>query len=126
MENKFNQKLQQWLLTPDKEKDYAEGAKLLLQLTNKKIMYRNISVNPKGKAEFINGKLQRVSQGVDMDFAMVANDIDNGLLLLGEFGENLELAGRCCRRFPAHGCQQVVGTSDEGSLVCRDEFVAAS
>ena len=32
--------------------------------------------------EFIDGELQRIGQGVDMDFAMVANDIDNGLLLL--------------------------------------------
>lgn len=32
---------------------------MLLQLSGNKIMYRNISVNPKGKAEFIEGKLQQ-------------------------------------------------------------------
>lgn len=55
----FTQKLQSWLNTPDDQKDYAEGALMLLQLTNNQIMYRNISVNPKGKAEFITGKLQK-------------------------------------------------------------------
>ena len=56
---KFTEKLQAWLNTPDKEKDYAEGALLLLQLSGNQIMYRNISVNPRGKAEFITGKLQQ-------------------------------------------------------------------
>lgn len=56
---KFTEKLQAWLNTPDKEKDYAEGAILLLQLSGNQIMYRNISVNPRGKAEFITGKLQQ-------------------------------------------------------------------
>ena len=56
---RFTNKLQAWLNTPDEQKDYAEGALLLLQLTGNQIMYRNISVNPKGKAEFIKGKLQQ-------------------------------------------------------------------
>ena len=59
MDEKFTDKLQRWLLTPDAEKDWAQGALLLLQLTNNPIMYRNISVNPKGKAEFIKGKLEK-------------------------------------------------------------------
>lgn len=59
MDNKFTEKIQKWLITPDEEKDYAAGAMLLLQLTNNQVMYRNISVNPKGKAEFIKGKLQQ-------------------------------------------------------------------
>ena len=59
MNNNFTDKLQSWLLTPDDQKDYAEGALLLLQLTNNQIMYRNLSVNPKAKAEFIIGKLQQ-------------------------------------------------------------------
>ena len=56
---RFTNKLQAWLNTPDEQKDYAEGALLLLQLSGNQIMYRNISVNPKGKAEFIKGKLQQ-------------------------------------------------------------------
>lgn len=59
MDKNFTEKLQAWLNTPDSEKDYAEGAILLLQLSGNKIMYQNISVNPKGKAEFITGKLQQ-------------------------------------------------------------------
>ncbi len=59
LDQKFTEKLQTWLNTPDDEKDYAEGAMMLLQLTGNQIMYRNISFNPKGKAEFIIGKLQQ-------------------------------------------------------------------
>lgn len=55
----FTQILQAWMNTPDAQKDWAEGAILLLQLTGNQIMYRNISVNPKGKAEFIKGQLQK-------------------------------------------------------------------
>lgn len=55
----FTQILQAWMNTPDAQKDWATGAVLLLQLTGNQIMYRNISVNPKGKAEFIKGQLQK-------------------------------------------------------------------
>ena len=55
----FTSKLQVWVNTPDSQKDWEEGAILLLQLSGNKIMYRNISVNPKGKAEFIKGQLQK-------------------------------------------------------------------
>ena len=55
----FTSKLQAWVNTPDSQKDWEEGAVLLLQLSGNKIMYRNISVNPKGKAEFIKGQLQK-------------------------------------------------------------------
>jgi len=55
----FTAKLQDWMNTPDSQKDWAEGAILLLQLSGNQIMYRNISVNPKGKAEFIKGQLQK-------------------------------------------------------------------
>ena len=56
--NNLTDKLQQWLDTPFAERDWNEGAILLLQLTNNTIMYRNLSINPKGKAEFIEGKLR--------------------------------------------------------------------
>ncbi len=55
----FTAHLQEWLNTPDEQKDWDEGAILLLQLSGNKIMYHNISVNPKGKAEFIKGQLQK-------------------------------------------------------------------
>ena len=56
---KFTQRLQDWMNTPDAQKDWGEGALLLLQLTGNRIMYNNISINPKGKAEFIKGQLQK-------------------------------------------------------------------
>lgn len=55
----FTAKLQEWVNTPDEQKDWDEGAIMLLQLSGNKIMYHNISVNPKGKAEFIKGQLQK-------------------------------------------------------------------
>lgn len=55
----FTSKLQAWMNTPDSQKDWEEGALLLLQLSGNQIMYRNISFNPKGKADFIKGQLQK-------------------------------------------------------------------
>lgn len=59
MDHNFTLKLQEWVNTPDEQKNWDEGAILLLQLSGNKIMYANISHNPKGKAEFIKGKLQK-------------------------------------------------------------------
>jgi len=59
MDNQFTERLKAWLETPDNAKDYAEGALMLLRLSGNLIMYRNISLNPKGKAEFITGKLKQ-------------------------------------------------------------------
>ena len=59
MDHQFTEKLQQWINTPDAQKNWDEGAIMLLQLSGNKIMYANISHNPKGKAEFIKGKLQQ-------------------------------------------------------------------
>ena len=56
---KFTEQLQAWINTPDAQKNWDEGAIMLLQLPGNKIMYRIISVNPKGKAEFIKGQLQK-------------------------------------------------------------------
>ena len=58
-DSRFTKQLQEWMNTPDAQKNWDEGAILLLQLSGNKIMYRNISVNPKGKAEFIKGQLQK-------------------------------------------------------------------
>ena len=59
LDPQFTAKLQEFLNTPDAKKDWAEGAVMLLQLSGNQIMFRNISVNPKGKAEFIKGQLQK-------------------------------------------------------------------
>ena len=58
-DSKFTETLQNWMNTPDAQKDWDKGAILLLQLSGNRIMYHNISVNPKGKAEFIKGQLQK-------------------------------------------------------------------
>ena len=60
---KFTETLQAWMNTPDAQKNWDEGAILLLQLSGNRIMYRNISVNPKGKAEF-NSLFEGIQQRV--------------------------------------------------------------
>ena len=59
MDKQFTEQLQAWLALPRDERDWDAGALMLLQLSGNKIMYHNISVNPIGKAEFIEGKLQQ-------------------------------------------------------------------
>ena len=59
MDKQFTEQLQAWLALPRDERDWDAGALMLLQLSGNRIMYRNISVNPIGKAEFIEGKLQQ-------------------------------------------------------------------
>ena len=59
MDKNFTEQLQAWLALPRDERDWDAGALMLLQLSGNRIMYHNISVNPIGKAEFIEGKLQQ-------------------------------------------------------------------
>lgn len=59
MDKAFTDKLQAWLNQSREDRDWDEGALMLLQLTGNKIMYRNLSMNPEGKANFIEGKLQQ-------------------------------------------------------------------
>ena len=59
MDQNFTDNLQAWLNKPREERDWDEGALMLLQLSGNKVMYRNLSINPEGKAEFIEGKLQQ-------------------------------------------------------------------
>lgn len=59
MDKEFTNKLQAWLNQSREDRDWDEGALMLLQLTGNKIMYRNLSVNPEGKANFIESKLQQ-------------------------------------------------------------------
>lgn len=54
----FTSKLQSWLEQP-KERDLEEGALLLLQLTNNKIMYRNITRNIASHADYIEFMIKR-------------------------------------------------------------------
>lgn len=62
MDKQFTIKLQEWLNTPAEKRDYEQGAKFLLQLTNNQILYRNISRDLKGHAQFIEFKIKRYLQ----------------------------------------------------------------
>ena len=62
MDKQFTLKLQEWLNTPAEKRDLELGATLLLQLTNNKILYRNIKSNLKAHADFIEFKLKRYLQ----------------------------------------------------------------
>lgn len=55
----FTQKLQSWLDQPKEQRDLEEGALLLLQLTNNKIMYRNITRNIASHADYIEFMIKR-------------------------------------------------------------------
>ena len=59
MNQKFTEKVQAWLAQDAEQRDYAQGALLLLQLTGNQIMYRNLMVNPKRRAEFIEYQLKK-------------------------------------------------------------------
>ena len=59
MNTKFNDKVQAWLAQDTDQRDYAEGALLLLQLTGNQIMYRNLMANPKRTAPFIEYQLKK-------------------------------------------------------------------
>ena len=62
MDKQFTLKLQEWMATPAEKRDYEQGALFLLQLTNNKILYRNISRDPKRHADFIEFKINRYLQ----------------------------------------------------------------
>ena len=59
MDHKFTEQIQEWLNTPKKERDYAQGALFLLKLSGNQIMYRNMMANPEKKAEFIEYQIQK-------------------------------------------------------------------
>ncbi len=59
MDAKFTQQIQDWVHTPEKQRDYAQGALFLLKLTGNQIMYRNLMANPKRNAQFIDYQLQK-------------------------------------------------------------------
>ncbi|MBR5639387.1 MAG: hypothetical protein IKW83_06440 [Muribaculaceae bacterium] len=60
MKNEFTERVQKWLNTPDSERDYNEGAMLLLKLTGNQIMYRNLTMRrTRQSEEFIVYQLKR-------------------------------------------------------------------
>ena len=59
MDNKFTEKVQAWLETPEQERDYATGALYYLQLSNNQIVYRNLSMRPERNAMFIEHEIRK-------------------------------------------------------------------
>lgn len=59
MDNEFTLKIQEWLDAPHEERDYEQGALMLLKLSGNQIMYRNLMANPRGRAEFIEYNLRK-------------------------------------------------------------------
>ena len=89
----LTENLAEFLNTPRESRDWNAGALLLLQLTNNPILYRNISLNPKGKADFIEGKLQqflKTRKELENHEAVVAQqkEVDNIIAQRTEFKEN--------------------------------------
>lgn len=62
MDKQFTLKLQEWLNTPADKRNLNLGATYLLQLTNNKILYKNITRDLKGHAQFIEFKIKRYLQ----------------------------------------------------------------
>ncbi len=62
MDKNFTNQLQAWMNTPAQERNYEQGALFLLQLTNNKILYRNIVRDVKRHREFIEFKIKRYLQ----------------------------------------------------------------
>ena len=59
MNEEFTKQVQDWLNTPAEQRDNAQGALFLLQLTGNQIQYRNLMANPRRNAEFIERQLQK-------------------------------------------------------------------
>ena len=60
MNNEFTERVQKWLNTPESERDYNEGAMLLLKLTGNQIMYRNLTMRrTRQSEEFIVYQVKR-------------------------------------------------------------------
>ena len=59
MNHNFTKEIQDWLNQDANQRDYAQGALYLLQLSGNQIQYRNLMANPKRNAEFIEYQLQK-------------------------------------------------------------------
>ena len=60
MDNNFTKQVQDWLNTPSAERDYEQGAMLLLKLNGNQIMYRNLTMRrTKNGEEFIEYQLKK-------------------------------------------------------------------
>ena len=53
-------KIKEWLDTPPDERDYSAGALLVGQVSRNRILFQNLSRNPKGQAKAIEYHLQKI------------------------------------------------------------------
>lgn len=53
-------KIKEWLDTPAEERDYSVGALLVGQVSHNRILFQNLSRNPKGQAKAIEYHLQKI------------------------------------------------------------------
>lgn len=53
-------KIKEWLDTPADQRDYAEGATLVGQVSRNRVLYANLSRNPKGQAKAIEYHLNKI------------------------------------------------------------------
>ena len=59
MDEKLTKRIQQWLETPEKERNIQEGATLLLKMNKNQVMYRNIIMFPKKYGTVLEKELQK-------------------------------------------------------------------
>lgn len=59
MDDKFTQKIQDWLNTPPMERDIAAGATMLLQLNRNRVLYTNIMNRPERFADKLEYELRK-------------------------------------------------------------------
>lgn len=83
MNHDFTKQLQQWLQTPEEDRDYEKGALYLLQLSNNRIQYNNLVRNIKSEQnrKFIEYQLQkytnfRVQQHTKAEVTEMSRQVD--------------------------------------------------
>lgn len=59
MDNKFTEKIKEWLEKPESERDYNVGALYLLKLSGNQIMYKNIIRCIDSRKQFVEYQLQK-------------------------------------------------------------------
>lgn len=59
MNQQFTEEVQAWLETPSEQRDYSQGALYFLQLSNNKIMYRNMTLNLPKYREVIEYQIRK-------------------------------------------------------------------
>lgn len=59
MDHNFTAQIKAWLDTPERQRDYAAGAVMLLRLSGNKVMYSNLVANLDSRRQFVEYQLQK-------------------------------------------------------------------